>query len=55
MKIYRAVFTKFFWYMIEARNEHEAAKKAKEAFFSEIRTKVADTSYDEIEIWEVKK
>ena len=55
MKTYRAVFTKYFWYTIEAKNEDEAINEAEKAFFSEMRMGVADTSYDETEIWEVKK
>ena len=47
---YRVVFTQYYEYEVEAKNDSEAHDKAHQEFAAEMRHPVANTVYDEMEI-----
>lgn len=52
---YTVTFVKYYDYEIEANNENEAMDKAHEEYCNSMRSPIADTTYDDVEIlhgWE---
>ncbi len=49
MNNYRIYFTKYYTYYVEAENEDEAIEIAEEDFRMDMRSPIADTTYDEVE------
>ena len=54
MKPYRVYFTKYYTYYVEAENEDEAIEIAENDFRADMRSPIADCTYDEVEVesWE---
>lgn len=50
MKKYRVIFTQYYEYEVEAKNDDEAHDKAYKEFAAEMRYPVANTIYDEVEV-----
>lgn len=50
MKKYKVIFTQYYEYEVEAKNDNEAHDKAYEEFVSDMRYPVAHTIYDEVEV-----
>lgn len=52
MPLYDVTFTQYHTYTVEAENENEAENLAYKEFASDMRSPIADTSYDEVEVEE---
>lgn len=52
---YNVTFTQYYSYMVEAKNEEEAEDLAREMFYRDMRTPVARTWEDELDIEEVEE
>ena len=50
MRNYHVTFSKYYDYDVEAYNEDDAHDKAYEMYASEMRSPIADTTYDEMDI-----
>lgn len=53
MKKYNVTFTQYFSYEVEADNEDDAVAVAEDLFDGEMRSPVANTLYDEVEVCEI--
>lgn len=51
MKKFEVVFTKYFSYYVEAEDADDAIDVAEEIFRTEMRTPIADTTYDEVDTY----
>lgn len=49
MNKYQVCFTKYYIYEVEADNDDEAIDIAEEAFRANMRSPIADCTYDEVE------
>ena len=49
MKEYNVTFTKYYNYYVEAESKEEAIKIAENDFRADMRSSIADTTYDEVE------
>lgn len=52
MKKFEVVFTKYFSYYVEAEDYDEAIDVAEEVFKADMRSPIADTTYDEVDTYE---
>lgn len=52
MKEYEVTFIKYYTYYVEAENEDSAIDIAEEDFASDMRSPIADTTYDRVEVEE---
>ena len=52
MKQFEVVFTKYFSYYVEAEDYDNAIDVAEEIFRAEMRSPIADTTYDEVDTYE---
>lgn len=57
MKKFEVVFTKtkHFNYYVEAEDYNEAINIAEEVFKADMRSPIADTAYDEVDVYERRK
>lgn len=53
MKKYTVTFTQYSSYEVEADNEDDAVAVAEDLFDGEMRSPVANTFYDEVEVCEI--
>lgn len=52
MEEYEVTFIKYYTYHVEAENEDEAIDIAEEDFRADMRSPIADTTYDNVEVEE---
>ena len=52
---YRVSFIQWYDYYVEADSEEEAVDIAEENFVSDMRTPIANTTYDEVNVYEVEE
>lgn len=52
---YNVCFTQWYWYTVEADSEEEAIDLAEPEFVSDMRCPIANTTYDEVEVYEVEE
>ena len=52
---YRVSFVQWYDYYVEADSEEEAVDIAEEDFVSDMRTPIANTTYDEVNVYEVEE
>ena len=55
MARYKITFTRYTTYGVEAENEDNALDKAYSEFISDMRSSVAITFYDEVEVKEIEE
>lgn len=54
MPTFDVTFIQYYTYMVEADDENEAEDLAHKEFLSDMRSPIAHTSYDEVEVEEVE-
>ena len=54
MAQYRVCFTQRYYYTVEADDEDEAIDLAEPDFVSDMRCPIANTTYDDVEAWEME-
>lgn len=52
---YRVSFVQWYDYYVEADSEEEAIDMAEEDFVSDMRTPIANTTYDEVNVYEIEE
>ena len=52
---YRVSFVQWYDYYVETDSEEEAIDIAEEDFVSDMRTPIANTTYDEVNVYEVEE
>ena len=52
---YRVSFVQWYDYYVEADSEEEAIDIAEEDFVSDMRTPIANTTYDEVNVYELEE
>lgn len=52
---YKVTFTQYYTYEVTAENEEEAFDSAYEDFVSDMRSPIANTCYDDVEVEEVEE
>lgn len=52
---YRVSFVQWYDYYVETNSEEEAVDIAEEDFVSDMRTPIANTTYDEVNVYELEE